>query len=258
MPYRSGTFVLGFLATLIVPATQARAQVSTGETASPILVELFTSEGCSSCPPADELLRHINGQKSPQGQLIIGLSEHVTYWNQLGWKDPFSAEQFTARQNEYSSRFHTEGPYTPQMVVNGRSQFVGSDRAGLLAALKQESARSKVHLHLTDAKATGMDVKYSYLVEGVAPGKSLRLMAVLVDDGDQSSVPRGENAGRTLEHVFVARTLVDLGNVSGDEQKSGSLSLTPELAKSQQAHHLVLFLQQSGLGFVEAVDAKAF
>ena len=98
----------------------------------PVLVELFTSEGCSSCPPADELLRQVQSSRShSQGQLIIGLSEHVTYWNQLGWKDPFSAEEFTVRQNEYSNRFHTEGPYTPQMVVNGREQFVGSDRAGL-------------------------------------------------------------------------------------------------------------------------------
>jgi hypothetical protein len=84
--------------------------------ASVTVVELFTSEGCSSCPPADALLREINLKQTSAGQLIVGISEHVTYWNNLGWKDPYSASVFTERQNVYASRLSPEGPYTPQMV----------------------------------------------------------------------------------------------------------------------------------------------
>src|SRR5580704_5019708 len=95
---------------------------------SAVLIELFTSEGCSDCPPADELLRQVSGRQTEDGQLIVGISEHVTYWNNLGWRDPFSADQYTERQNAYRTRFGLESVYTPQMVVNGREQFVGSDR----------------------------------------------------------------------------------------------------------------------------------
>ncbi len=253
-----GMVGLGVLALSLAITMQAKAQGTTSADAPAVLVELFTSEGCSSCPPADELLREVNRQKSSQGQLIIGLSEHVTYWNQLGWKDPFSAEEFTVRQNEYSHRFHTEGPYTPQMVVNGREQFVGSDRAGLRAALKQESTRQQARLSLSEVKVEGDRLSFGYSVQGVAAGKALLVMAAVVDDSDQSSVQRGENAGRSLEHVFVVRTLVQVVSVSRDEAKTGSLPYSMGTQKSVQAHHLVLFLQESGLGSVEAVDAKTF
>ncbi|HEY1579708.1 MAG TPA: DUF1223 domain-containing protein [Terracidiphilus sp.] len=99
---------------------------STGQTSgqerpgSAVIVELFTSEGCSSCPPADAVLRQVNLKQTSAGQLIAGISEHVTYWNDLGWKDPFSAPVFTERQRIYASRLSPEGSYTPQMVLNGR------------------------------------------------------------------------------------------------------------------------------------------
>ena len=90
--------------------------------ASVVVVELFTSEGCSSCPPADALLREINLKQTSAGQLIVGISEHVTFWNDLGWKDPYSSPVFTDRQNVYASRLSPQGPYTPQMILNGRDQ----------------------------------------------------------------------------------------------------------------------------------------
>src|ERR1700684_1900489 len=107
-----------------------------------VLVELFTSEGCSSCPPADALLRQVNGSQTNGGQLVVGISEHVTYWNSLGWSDPYSSPAYTERQNAYSERFHLEGSYTPQMVINGAEQIVGSDRAALLHAVEKEDAES--------------------------------------------------------------------------------------------------------------------
>src|SRR6202789_2709040 len=115
-----------------------------GETerpASVVVVELFTSEGCSSCPPADALLREINLKQTSAGQLIVGISEHVTFWNDLGWKDPYSSPVFTDRQSVYASGLSSEGSYTPQMVLNGRDQFVGSDGPALERALRDDARR---------------------------------------------------------------------------------------------------------------------
>ena len=115
---------------------------------SVVIVELFTSEGCSSCPPADSLLGRIHLKETTAGQLIVGISEHVTYWDDLGWKDPFSAQVFTDRQSVYASRLSAEGPYTPQMVVDGREQFVGSDSGTLQRALADEARQQHVDLRI--------------------------------------------------------------------------------------------------------------
>ncbi len=119
----------------------APADASSGQPTSVAIVELFTSEGCSSCPPADALLQQINFKQTAAGQLIVGLSEHVTYWNHLGWKGPYSEQTFTDRQGVYASRLSPEGSYTPQMVLNGRDQLVGSDRAALEQALRADALR---------------------------------------------------------------------------------------------------------------------
>src|ERR1700723_4794887 len=129
---RSRTIAAGIVLALTTASALAQKTV---------LVELFTSEGCSSCPPADELLRKVNGSQTSAGQLVVGISEHVTYWNSLGWSDPYSSSLYTERQNAYSERFHLEGVYTPQMVINGAEQIVGSDRAALLHAVQQEGAQ---------------------------------------------------------------------------------------------------------------------
>lgn len=223
--------------------------------ASIVLVELFTSEGCSSCPPADELLRKVNEQKSAQGQLIIGLSEHVTYWNQLGWKDPFSSELFTARQGEYSAKLHTGGPYTPQMVVNGREQFVGSDSGKLHEALAEERNRKQVQLHIVGAKVEAAGITFSYSVQELPADTTLQLMVAIVDDSDRSSVQRGENSGRSLQHVFVVRALSSVATLRDPGTKSFTLPLPPGFQPAQ-SHHIVLFAQEKGLGAVLGVDAK--
>jgi hypothetical protein len=238
-------------------ALTTSAQVQTTAHPAAILVELFTSEGCSSCPPADELLRQISGRKIADGQLVIGLSEHVSYWNGLGWKDPYSSEQYTNRQNGYGAHFGLDSVYTPQMVVNGREQFIGSDRGALQAALTAETGRKGIGLHIISAQVTGKDVAFSYSAEGLPVNSSLQLMAAIADDTDRSNVLRGENSGRALTHVSVARVLAPLGALHATEGHTVSLPLPPSFTgNTGVGHHLVLFAQQTGDGAVLGIDAK--
>jgi hypothetical protein len=214
------------------------------------IVELFTSEGCSSCPPADVLLQKIHLKQTSAGQLIVGISEHVTYWNSLGWKDPYSAQTFTDRQEAYASRFSAEGPYTPQMVLNGHEQFVGSNGESLEQALRADAHRK--HANLTIVSAThqvdGLALKFS--LTGSA-SRSLDIVAVLTDDTDRSMVLRGENSGRSLQHVSVARSLSRIATVNGDIEQAVHVSL-PEAFQhgTSTGHHLVLFAQEPHQGTI--------
>src|ERR1700757_4474928 len=135
------------------------------------IVELFTSEGCSSCLPADSLLQQINLKQTIAGQLVVGISEHVTYWNNLGWKDPFSSPVFTDRQSVYASRLSPEGPYTPQMVLNGHDQFVGSDAGALERSLRDDARRTHLNLNILSSalSSSGLDVKFSLTGETSRP-----------------------------------------------------------------------------------------
>jgi hypothetical protein len=224
---------------------------------SAVLIELFTSEGCSDCPPADELLRQVSGRETEYGQLIVGISEHVSYWNGLGWKDPFSSDQYTQRQSDYSARFRLDSVYTPQMVVNGREQFVGSDRSALAAAFASEAQRKQIELHIASVEVREKSLTFRYSAMGLPRSSSLELVAVLVDDIERSKVLRGENSGREIIHASVAREFARVGALRETEQKFVSLPLPPSFG-SVSGHHLVLFAQQNGAGAVLGVDTKPF
>jgi len=231
--------------------TAAQSSGPAADKPSPVaIVELFTSEGCSSCPPADALLRQIHMKQAPTGQLIVGISEHVTYWNSLGWKDPYSSPVFTDRQSAYASRLSPEGPYTPQMVLNGRDQFVGSDGGALERALRDDAKRTHSDLRILTStlSADGVDVKFTLSAQ---TSKPLDVVAVLTDDADRSNVLRGENSGRLLQHVSVARTLTKVATVAGDTEKSIHLPL-PEgfQVAAGLGHHLVLFVQEAHQGAI--------
>jgi hypothetical protein len=243
-------FVLPFALLGISPAAPTGAGAE--KPASVVVVELFTSEGCSSCPPADALLRQINLKQTSAGQLIVGISEHVTYWNNLGWKDPFSSPEFTDRQNVYASRMSPEGPYTPQMVVNGREQFVGSDVGALQKALRDEARRTHLELNILSStlSTSGLDVKFSVAGETSRP---VDIIAVLTDDADQANVLRGENGGRLLQHVSVARSLVRVATVKGDGEESVHIAFPSGFKLGGgSGHHLILFAQEQHQGTIVA------
>ena len=168
----------------------------------PVLVELFTSEGCSDCPPADRLLEELDAKQFVPGAQAIVLSEHVTYWNHLGWRDPFSLDDVDFRQKEYGARFNLESIYTPQAVIDGAAQLVGNNADGVAKAV--EHAASTPKKPLTIAEAHWENGAVSFAVHGaVDPGS--KLVAVLAADGTGPKITRGENAGRTIHHVAVVR-----------------------------------------------------
>jgi hypothetical protein len=241
------------LALLAVHVESHAAPSASSFNASPssvAIVELFTSEGCSSCPPADSLLGQINLKRTDAGQLIVGISEHVTYWNDLGWKDPYSSSVFTDRQTVYASRLSPEGSYTPEMVLNGRDQFVGGDGSALERALRDDARREHFVLHVVSSTpaSDGIDVKFAF--EG-NPSKPLDIIAVLVDDMDRSNVLRGENGGRQLQHVSVARSMTHVATVRDDGEQSVHLSYPQGFSTgSGSGHHLILFAQEPHQGAI--------
>jgi hypothetical protein len=166
---------------------------------APVLVELFTSEGCSSCPPADRLLETLDPQ-------VVVLSEHVDYWDHQGWRDPYSSHASTLRQETYARGFGIQGPYTPQMVIDGATEFVGND--GRRAADEVARARNREKLGIRLAR-TESGVR----IEIDPAAKSADVMLALADDSGTSQVAAGENKGRQLHHVAILRSLRKVGSL---------------------------------------------
>jgi hypothetical protein len=176
------------------------------------VVELFTSEGCSSCPPADAALERI-AKEYPANVYVLGF--HVDYWDRLGWKDVYSSPDYTHRQQEYAQLFHLNSIYTPQAVVNGRHEFVGSNESSLRSAVEEGLAAASNGRITGSAKLDGgQHVKVSYNVDD--PGKGT-LQIALVQSQAVSQVLRGENQGQRLQHVNVVRSFQSVSLKSGKE-----------------------------------------
>jgi hypothetical protein len=166
----------------------------------PVLLELFTSEGCSSCPPADATLQHLEKEQPLAGAEIIPLAWHVDYWDRLGWKDRFASARFSQRQYDYAQAKGWDQVYTPQAIVQGQDQAVGSDREGLEGLLRRAAQRPVTRLQVSLRRtAQGLRVQ----VRGAVAGAALDL--ALVESGLRTQVQRGENEGVTLEHADVVR-----------------------------------------------------
>ena len=216
----------------------------------PVVVELFTSEGCSSCPSADAALRELETAQSVPGVEVIALGQHVDYWNRLGWKDPFSSAQFTERQRWYAEGFR-EGNYTPQAVVNGRYEFVGSERQTLAETVAQaaQAPHATVALH----RAAGMlHVQVSGLPAGT---KAATVELALTETGLSSQVGRGENSGRLLRHAAVVRTLRTLGAVGTDGTFHAAVPLGLNAAWKAENLRAVVLVQETASHHIVGVGS---
>jgi len=206
----TGLALIGLALRVLGSSTPIHAQA---KTPVPVLAELFTSEGCDSCPPADRLLELLLDEQPVDGVLVVPLSEHVTYWDHQGWKDPFDSQQFTVRQQQYGLRFNLDSIYTPQVIVDGRSEAVGSDRAAIERNLRDAAKTPKAELRVEiDATAAG---KVTASASGAAlqAEKGAELFFALTEDHLAINVTRGENANRTLRHSAVVRVLQSAGSV---------------------------------------------
>ena len=180
---------------------------STTAARKPVVVELFTSEGCSTCPPADALLMHLETDQPIPGVQVIAIEEHVDYWNQQGWNDPFSSSEWTQRQVDYVSKFKLPSPYTPQMVVDGETQIVGGREGETQDAIRQAAQQQQAQVTLTPGKPSPdgserVEVRVDNL-SGLGNGSALIWLAV-TEKSLQSSVNAGENAGKDLRHASVS------------------------------------------------------
>jgi hypothetical protein len=215
--------------------------------ANAILVELFTSEGCSDCPPADAFLKALDtAQPIPGAQLIV-LEEHVDYWDDQGWRDPFSSHALTLRQSEYVDRLHVKnGPYTPQMVIDGSEAFVGSDRGQAGRAFTKELSIPK-----TNVQISALQVEEGSIVAHVdiadVPSKAEVFVAVALDHA-QSQVLRGENSGRALEHVAVVERLSSVGKMKKGESFSKDVAI--KMDHPEKDYRVIAFVQQADEGRV--------
>ena len=216
-----------------------------------VLAELFTSEGCSSCPPADALLRRLLTDQPLDGIEIVALGNHVDYWDRLGWRDPFSSPLFSQRQSSYSAAvFGSDRIYTPQIVVDGRLESVGNDEASVRRNILKaaQEPRAIVEVSATPTADATMRIEIRAQVsEQVLRKGNAELMIAVTEDGLVSRVIRGENGGRTLAHSAVVRLLKIVAQV-GMNDRSASGTLVVKLAKDWNTDHLRLvgFLQETG------------
>jgi hypothetical protein len=247
---RLAFFIFLAVGLLALPSSGQQSQ-SAAAGRRPVLVELFTSEGCSDCPPADALLAQLDTTQSVPGAHVIVLSEHVTYWNHLGWRDPFSLDVIDARQQRYAQTFGADSVATPQFVIDAGAQVAGADSAKLFHIISRAAAAPKVAITIGDAhRAAGDSVEFRVRA---AAAPNANLVAALAEDATHSEVARGENAGRTLHHIAVVRVLKDFGSGSADGR---TLQLSaPNLLdakKDGEPLRLVVFLVSRTTGYVVA------
>ena len=219
---------------------------------APILIELFTSEGCSSCPPADALLQRFDRSQPVSGAELIVLSEHVDYWNDIGWTDPYSSHEYSERQSAYAAQFGLGSVYTPQMVVDGQFELVGSDERRATQAIKDAVKRTKAPVSVSFG-ASGDKSVTVHVEAGPLPSSidthAAGVFLAIADNTDESHVNNGENAGRTLQHVAVLRKLVRIGTVN--ESAAFSRDITVDLnSKNARNLRIVAIVQEAEVGRV--------
>ncbi|RZN82708.1 MAG: DUF1223 domain-containing protein [Winogradskyella sp.] len=243
--FMKSTVLTLFIIPFLLGATFHAEKETTLEN-NPIVLELFTSQGCSSCPPADKLLKQVKSNN------IIALSYHVDYWNYIGWKDPFSKEEFTNKQRKYGSKFYSSTIYTPQLVVNGREHFVGSNRQKLKQKITQY-AKQKPKSNISLSKVIKDDdiVNFDYKIEGLQSDDNLRI--VLVIDERRTSVKRGENRNRELvnSNIVISEQKFKIDKTIG----KGSI-IIPEIVEEKDNLSLVLIIENDALDINAATQVN--
>jgi hypothetical protein len=231
----------------------ARASISADRV--PVLVELFTSEGCDSCPPADQVLMRLARERSIAGADVIVMSEHVDYWNHLGWKDPFSSRQFTDRQNAYASALGKDGVYTPQMIVDGRYDVLGGNYAEVTKTLSRASRSSKGTMTVTMRSRTN---EVDLHVEASASSEATNIYLAVTEDNLFNNVSRGENKGLRLTHAAVVRRLTLLGSAKANTSftMDSSIKAAPEWKTADL--HAVVFAQSTKSKAILSVSEAPF
>jgi hypothetical protein len=223
----------------------------------PILVELFTSEGCSSCPPADRVLAQLEKEQNNADADIITLALHVDYWNYLGWKDEFSSPLFSERQNGYAEKFKLDSIYTPQMVIDGQTQFVGSNLETAQKTISDAGKNEKADVKLSiETSTTNLLLKVK--ISNFPARENSNVWLAIAEDDLKTNVRRGENSGKTLDHVSVVRELKLLGNFASTDkifETESVLSFQPAWKKENLK--LIVFAQGTETKRVYAVSQKS-
>ncbi len=236
------------LGTLATFATAGEQAVWPPGSQTTVVAELFTSEGCSSCPPADQVLARLVDEQPIEGVTVVALGEHVDYWDRLGWRDPFSAQLFSARQSAYDSGvFRTGRIYTPQVVIDGHLEVIGSDESAVHSAVRKAARTPKAQVAVASEALQDGSLRVSVRVE-IPSGLSINpaeVMIALTEDRLSTNVRRGENSGRVLSHAAVVRSLASVGPLSlrfGVQTTTASLAVAP--AWSRENLRVVAFVQE--------------
>ena len=247
-PWLIGLFILSPIRSTAQRAVQTATQAAPSPPRTSVLVELFTAEGCSSCPSADLLLGRLEREQPVPAANIIVLEEHVDYWENGGWHDRFSSSQYTQRQKYYASLLKIENIYTPEMVVDGSVQFLGNDPAKALHSITEAARTPKIALSLTAPVLDGNHIGFSVSATSASPLPKGDLYAVLVENTASTDVHRGENKGRHLDHVSVVRLLQRIGKL----EKIGSGSPVFQIKVPSNANladmSLIVFAQDLDQG----------
>ncbi len=224
-----------------------------GAEATPVLIELFTSEGCSSCPPADRLLQKLDTQPVPGAQLIV-LSEHVDYWNHIGWKDPYSDHSYSERQSAYAERFGLGSVYTPQMVVDGSSEFNGSDSSLADKAFAKALSAPTIPVRLSSISTDASNILHAHIEVGTLPSTfaspQAEVYIAVALNRAESQVSAGENAGHRLTHVAVVRRFTKIGVLQQGQILTQDVRLKLDPGSDPRNLRLIAFVQEPRQGRV--------
>jgi hypothetical protein len=223
------------------------------KSATPILIELFTSEGCSSCPPADAWLKQIDMSQPIPGAQAIVLSEHVDYWNHDGWKDPYSSSFFTERQDAYVHALGGSSPYTPEMIVDGATELHLENQAQVAQAFQKAAQAQQLPVSISALSIDGdspSTLRAHIDADGTAARHSADVFAVIALNHAESEVLRGENGGRRLTHAAVALDIVHVGRLEKGKPFSQDFQAKIKPGLDPKNLRLVVFVQETGPGSV--------